>query len=101
MSDQLDERVLVLRPSAVEDLEQNHSLCLTSATSLGLKLTRDDLMDGKVPQLMSFISEVLRVYLLSPVHASKQPSLMQLREDKETVETFLNRLTPEVRVTMT
>lgn len=93
MSDQLDERVLVLRPTLVDDLERNHSLCLTSATSLGLRLSRDDLLEGRVKELMSFIAEVLHVYLLSAVTPAK---LVQLKEEREKLETFLTRLSPEV-----
>jgi plastin-1 len=94
----IDERVLKLRPKNKTDVIQNHNLCLNSAMAIGCNVPASmsqSLLEGNVPDIMTFISEIVKIGLLSSVSLAFCRELVQLKEENESGKQFLNLL-PEM-----
>lgn len=94
----IDERVLKLRPKNKTDVIQNHNLCLNSAMAIGCNVPSSmsqSLLEGNVPDIMTFISDIVKIGLLSTVSLSYCRELVQLKDENESSKQFLNLL-PEV-----
>ena len=61
----VDDRVIRVSCRNMEDMIENHTLLTNSALGVGLNpnnlITSQDLLDGKVARIMSFVAELIEV----------------------------------------
>lgn len=63
----IDERVIKFKPKSMEEMSENHNLCIFSAMSIGITknvISSQEWLQGNSTQIIVFVKAILEVILL-------------------------------------